>query len=74
MAVSIRINGKPETAEAPSTVSAILEERRIRPEVVLVQVNGARLASAEFGTREVEDGDVVDILLQLAGGAAGYAA
>ncbi len=68
MAVSIRINGKPETVEVPTTVSAILEERRIRPEVVLVLVNGARLSSGEFGMREVADGDVVDIVLQLAGG------
>lgn len=68
MAIRIRINGKPVEAEAPSTVSAILSERHIRPEVVLVQVNGTRLTSAEIAAQDVADGDVVDIAIQLAGG------
>lgn len=68
MAVSIRINGRPDTVEAPTTIAAILEARRLRPEVVLVQVNRQLVRSGEFAEREIADGDVVDIVLQLAGG------
>lgn len=69
MAVDIRINGRPDTAEAPTTITAILEARKIRPEVVLVQHNGERVPSAEYPAREILDGDAVHIVLQLAGGA-----
>jgi thiamine biosynthesis protein ThiS len=68
MAVEVFINGKREEVEGPMTVGALLESKRIRPEVVSVAFNREMLKRDQIAEKVADDGDVVEIMIQLAGG------
>lgn len=68
MAVEVFINGKRDEVDAPVTISALLESKRLKPEVVSVAHNRVMLKRDAFGDTVAGDGDVVEIMIQLAGG------
>jgi len=68
MAVSVSINGKREEVEGPIGLIELLESKRIRPEVAFIAVNRERVLSAALSQTVVNDGDFVEIMIQLAGG------
>ena len=68
MAVTVSINGKREEVEAPVNVAELLETNKIRPQVAVVAVNRERVSRDALATTVANDGDVVEIMIQLAGG------
>ncbi len=67
----IRINGEERTlALNELTVTEVLKTQNVEmPEMVSVQVNGGFLARDAFGTTLLKDGDAVDFLYFMGGGA-----
>jgi thiamine biosynthesis protein ThiS len=68
MAVTVSINGKREDVEAPLSIAELLQAKRIRPEVAVIAVNNERIAGDALADTMANDGDRVDIMIQLAGG------
>ena len=69
--MKITLNGREESVESgPLTVAALLKLKGVpRPEAVSVELNGTILKHAEHATREVRDGDHVEFLYFMGGGA-----
>lgn len=68
MAVTLSINGKRHEVEGGQTLSQILEEKKVRPEVSVVYLNKQRIERTELGATTAADGDTVEVIIQLAGG------
>ena len=68
MAVMVFINGKRESVEGPVAIPELLESMRIRPEVSTVALNRTFLKREEIAGAVAEDGDTVEIMIQVAGG------
>ena len=61
-------NGKQVSAELPCTLEAFLVSQNLLPRSVVVEHNGNAVAPSEFSTREVRDGDRLEIVKIVAGG------
>lgn len=68
MSVTLSINGKREDIEAGITLSQVLEAARIRPTVAVVFQNKERVAREELDTRVTAEDDLIEVILQFAGG------
>ncbi len=68
MAIKVTINGKEEKVQEGITVAKILEERKIRPEVVAVELNGVIVRREEYLSLSVAEGDVLEIVYHMGGG------
>lgn len=68
MTVNVSINGKREEFEAPVNLSELLESKKIRPTVAIVALNRTRVAREALADTVATDGDVVEVMIQLAGG------
>lgn len=69
MPITIKLNGKETEIEEGMTVGQLLDSRRIRREMVTVQVNGAIIDRSQFDGTELHDGDEVEFLYYMGGGA-----
>jgi len=69
--VKITINGESETIEKKSlTISELLELKDVKmPEMVSVEHNGEMLDRENFGSTSVKDGDEIEFLYFMGGGA-----
>jgi len=70
MSIEIQLNGKPELIEPGLTVTALLESRKIRPEVVAVEFNGGILSRDRYATTRLKQGDRVEYVFYMGGGQA----
>jgi sulfur carrier protein len=71
MLVTITANGKKIEISGEISVTKLLAEAKVEmPEYVSVQLNDEMLLSANFGTTIVKDGDIVEFLHYMGGGAA----
>jgi sulfur carrier protein len=71
VSVIIRLNGEPHTLAAPLTVSDLLAQLGIDGRRVAVEHNLVVVKRAEYATRRVEEGDEVEIVNFVGGGAGG---
>ena len=69
--MKIIVNDKPFTSvTAPLSVARLLKEAGVEtPDMVSVQVNGQFLGKEEFATVILKEGDAVDFLYFMGGGA-----
>jgi len=68
--MQITVNGKPVEAIDNITVIELLEEQRVQtPEYVSVELNGEILDREAFAATVVSDGDAVEFLYFMGGGA-----
>lgn len=67
--VTIRLNGEPYELDAPLTVSALLARLEIDPRRVAVEHNLVVLKRGTYGAVIVEDGDQIEIVNFVGGGA-----
>ena len=68
--MKITANGKPAEATDNITVNELLMEMKVEtPEYVSVELNGDILDREAFATTVVSDGDVVEFLYYMGGGA-----
>ena len=74
--MKIKINGKTETVgETVLTIAGLLKIAKVEnPEMVSVQRNGEFVAKENFDDTCLKDGDEVDFLYFMGGGARGGAA
>lgn len=65
--MEVTINGQTEAGDY-GTVAQLLTERGLDPKLVVVEVNGQILPAADFASRRLTEGDVVEIVQFVAGG------
>lgn len=68
MPIQVFINGKPETLREPVPLVEFLKEKKIRPEVISVEINGEILKREDFEKALLKEGDEVEIVFHLSGG------
>jgi len=67
--MKIQVNGEGRTANVGVTVAELLRELDIRPDRVAVEVNTEVLNRQEFERRGLREGDNVEIISFIGGGA-----
>ncbi len=67
--VKIMLNGKLSEIVSGSTVSDILLKWKVRPELVTVEVNENILQKLDYDGTEIKDGDKVEFVFYMGGGA-----
>ena len=70
--MTLTVNGRPDSIQAEKlTVSELLAVKDVEmPEMVSVQLNGNILEKSEFKTTAIKEGDEVEFLYFMGGGAA----
>ena len=66
--MEIILNGERELIEKEYSVTELVQELQMKPDIVTVSVNGDILNRDDFDKTMVKDGDAVDILLFMGGG------
>ncbi len=64
----VQANGKPISATLPCSIEAFLKAQGLPPRSVVVEHNGEAVAPSEFSSRQVRDGDRMEIVKIVAGG------
>jgi sulfur carrier protein len=64
----VKINGEDLPFVSLVTVAALISQRKIRPETVVVEHNGAILARDRWETTMLKENDTVEILSFVGGG------
>jgi thiamine biosynthesis protein ThiS len=67
--IKIRLNGKENVIKSGMTVSGLLTKWRMRPELVTVEINENILQKLEYESTEIKDGDHVEFVFYMGGGA-----
>ena len=70
--MKVQVNGEPKDVPEGTTVTQLLEQLRIVPERVVVEVNVTILKRAEHAATVLKDGDQVEIVRFVGGGARGH--
>lgn len=68
MSITIRLNGKPFTAQTAATVTALLQEHSLHPEHVVVEINEQIIPRENYTSHKITNDDVVEILRFVGGG------
>lgn len=68
MAIHVKLNGEDEELARKMTVSELLEERRVRPEYVTVEVNEEIVDKSQYSTALLNEGDQVEFIYYMGGG------
>ena len=68
--ISVTLNGKPRTFDANLSITDLLSQLEINPRLVAVAINGEVVPKKLFATTRVHDGDTVEIVRMVGGGAA----
>ena len=66
--MKVTLNGKAEQLQDQTSVADLLISRKIRPEMVSVELNGAILHRSKFGATQISEGDKVEFLYYMGGG------
>ncbi len=66
--MQVKVNGKVETLSETIDVTSFLSMKSLVPERVVVELNGDILKREMFGSTELSDGDVVEIVHFVGGG------
>lgn len=68
--MTVKVNGKDLTLEKPVSVTELLTLAKAEaPEYVTVELNDEFVKRGDFDTTQVKDGDVVEFLYYMGGGA-----
>jgi len=67
--VKITLNGKPRSLDGEQNVTQLLAALDVKPEQVAVAVNGEVVRRRDWPESVVRDGDVVEIVRAVGGGA-----
>lgn len=63
----VKINGKSEEVSA-STVLDLLQDKKIDPHMVAVEVNSTMVEREQLGATVLKDGDSIEFLFYMGGG------
>ncbi len=64
----IYLNGKKEEIEDDMSISRLLERKKIRPEVVTVELNGHIIGREKFKDTLLDEGEEVEFVYYMGGG------
>ena len=70
MSMKVSINGKKEHLKDGMSIGALLVEREIRREVVVVELNGNILKREDYDSVLLKDGDSVELVYYMGAGIA----
>jgi thiamine biosynthesis protein ThiS len=65
---SVIANGIETEATTPCSLESFLRAQNLLPRSVVVELNGGAVAPSEFATRQLKDGDRLEIVRIVAGG------
>jgi thiamine biosynthesis protein ThiS len=65
--ITLSINGKQERLEDGITIAALLAQRRIRPDVVTVEINRQIIEARRYGMTCLKEGDVIEMVYAIGG-------
>lgn len=68
MEIEVFINGEKENISQGTTVAQILEVKKIRPEIVAVEINGELVEKGKYSSLALNPGDQMEFLYYMAGG------
>lgn len=68
MAITIQVNGKKEELKDSMSISQLLSEKSIRPEVVTVELNDRIVEKANYGKTAIKDKDKLEFVYYMGGG------
>ena len=68
MKAKVIANGKETETELPGTIEGFLMAQGLPPRSVVVEHNGEAVAPSEFGRRQIQAGDRLEIVRIVAGG------
>jgi thiamine biosynthesis protein ThiS len=66
--VKIQVNGEPRDVEDGLTIGALLEELKIRPARVVIEVNREIVGRDAYASTRLKDGDTLEIVHFVGGG------
>ena len=66
--MKVKINGKEEELQNNISVADLLASRKIRAEMVSVELNGAILHRSAFSATRLSDGDKIEFIYYMGGG------
>jgi sulfur carrier protein len=69
LTLQVRVNGRDEPITPGATIASLLDGHGLRSEWVVVERNGDPVLRARFGEVELTEGDRVEIVRAVAGGA-----
>lgn len=68
MAIRVTINGEEEEIAKGLTVAEVLEAKKVRPELVAVELNGEMVDKERYGSIVLKNSDSLEFLHYMAGG------
>jgi thiamine biosynthesis protein ThiS len=68
MTIAIELNGEPYSLDAPTAVTRLLAELKLKPNRVAVEINQAVVAKAEYERTIINEGDHVEVINFVGGG------
>jgi cysteine synthase A len=66
--MTIYLNGKEEKIEEYTSLAKLLEVKKIRPEVVTVEVNGEIIKREDYSKKTLKEGDKLEFVYYMGGG------
>ena len=66
--MQIIVNGKPREAPEGTTVLTLLEEIKLNPQTIVVELNKTVLNRAAFGEKRLCEGDHLELVRLVGGG------
>ena len=67
--IALQINGRRVELEGPTGLLAYLEKLGVNPRAVAVEHNGVVIERSSYADASLDDGDVVEIVRMVGGGA-----
>ena len=67
--ISLQVNGKRVELESPTRLLAYLDQLGVNPRAVAVEHNGAIIERSAFASVTLQEGDTVEIVRMVGGGA-----
>ena len=67
-ALKVISNGKPNEIESGMTVTDLLLQWRMRPELVTVEINEHILQKLDYDSTEIKEGDKMEFIFYMGGG------
>ncbi|MBU2567983.1 MAG: sulfur carrier protein ThiS [Elusimicrobia bacterium] len=68
MTVKVFLNGKEEELDGIGSILELLNKKKIRPEVVTIEVNDKIIPRGEYGKTVLKNGDRIEMVFFMGGG------
>ena len=66
--MNIQLNGQTQEVAEGTTISALLESMELYGKRIAVEVNEELVTRSEFGSHQLKEGDVIEIVQAIGGG------